>query len=235
MLAAIGTMAALLLCTNTYAQNDKLGTWNIVNVNLVLKKKFTFFFEAQTRSQQVFNDFFYRELKGGLLYKLPNKNSVFVGFGDYRTYEYPGEFKNRTIKEHRLWEQFTLTNNVDIFKIEHRYRIEQRWVNGAFSNRFRYRINPLVPINKKVIEPGALFLAMFDEVFFTDKQPYFLRNRFFGGAGFQFSKYFTLQAGVLRQFDYRISDGGSAKSYLHLSFIFTTEELLKDNHPSTMD
>jgi hypothetical protein len=39
-----------------------------------------------------------------------------------------------------------LTNNIGRVKLEHRYRIEQRFTsNAGYRNRFRYRINAIVP------------------------------------------------------------------------------------------
>src|SRR5947209_16480812 len=101
-----------------------------------------------------------------------------------------------------MWEQFVLNNNIDRIKIEHRYRVEQRWINGNYFNRFRYRLNAVVPLNHSTTIPKTIFVSVFDEVFFTDKVPYFIRNRFFAGTGYQFNKIFTMQVGFIRQFDY---------------------------------
>jgi hypothetical protein len=235
---ATSLTVALFFVLNLSAQNDKLGTWDIAAMNVNFRHNWSLFLEVQTRSQKFGNDFYYHEFKAGWQYSIPKKAAFLVGMGDYKTYGYPGNFKSpATVKEFRIWEQITLVNNIGRVKIDHRYRIEQRWLNGVFANRFRYRLNPIVPINNKTIVPKTLYVSAFDELFFTNEAPYFLRNRLFGGFGYQFSKFFTLQAGLIRQYDYRKTDDGSGKNFLHLSFLFTVDKTQpkQERHPSTMD
>lgn len=231
-------MAFPLTSLSVKAQNDKLGSWDITNLSLSLNKKFTLWLETQTRSQKLTSDFYYHEFKGGIQYKLQDKATVMVGTGDYKTYSFPGSFKTpMQVKEWRVWEQLVISNNINRVKLEHRYRIEQRWLNGEFANRFRYRINPIIPINHSSVIPKTLYLSAFDEVFFTNNAPFFMRNRFFAGAGFQFSKVVAAQAGWIRQFDYRKADDGSGKNFLQFSLLFTLDKRIfeKEHFPNTMD
>ncbi len=231
-------LLALILSKTSSAQTDKLGGWHIVNLNYHLTKSLVFYGEIQTRSQKLAGDFYYHELKGGLAYNFPKRNSVLFGLGDYTTYPFPGNYKRpAAVKEFRMWEQFVLNNNIDRVKIEHRYRIEQRWLNGDYRNRFRYRINPIVPVNHTTITAKTLYATAFDEVFFTSKSPYFERNRVFAGMGYQFSKLFAFQAGFIRQFDYRTTDNGTGKNYIQTTFLFTADHTnsKRETHPSTMD
>ena len=234
------TALCLSLCfaLKVTAQSDKLGGWYIANLNYRFNQKFGLYGEVQTRSQKLADDFFYYELKTGFNYYLPQKNSLFFGLGNYKTYTYPGNYeKPVTSNEFRMWEQLVLNNNINRIKIEHRYRIEQRWVSGDYSNRFRYRLNPVVPLNHKTITSKTVYISVNDEIFFTDKDPYFIRNRFFAGSGYQFSKLFTLQIGFMRQFDYRTSDGGTGKDFIQTSLMFNVDK--SDSHhdrvPSNMD
>jgi hypothetical protein len=219
------------------AQNDKLGTWNIVNVQYHLNRKWNAFFEHQLRSQKKFDDFFYHELKWGVGYNVTDKLSVLVGNGFYRTYSIGGNFKSPiTSSEYRLWQQAVLTNNINRVKIEHRYRAEQRWFTDGFRNRFRYRANAIFPLNKPSIQKGVLFASAFNEVFLTDKSPYFLRNRFFAGIGYQFSKPFTLQTGFVRQADNN-GQRMNGKSFIQTSLLFNfrNHNAEREQHPSAID
>ena len=221
----------------THAQQDKLGSWHIANFNYHINSKFALYGELQLRSQKLADDFYYHEIKTGIAYNFQT-NSVFFGLGNYETYTTPGNFKKPLVaNEFRMWEQFVLNNNINRVKIEHRFRIEQRWIKGEYSNRFRYRINPIVPLNHKTIGPKTVFITAFEEVFFTNKPPYFIRNRLFGGAGYQFNKLFTFQLGFIRQFDYRIIDDGSGKNFLQTSFMFNINNTStkREVHPSSMD
>ncbi len=218
-------VATLLLATSTtFSQNNRTGSWDVFALNAKIKKDWTLYLETQTRSQNTTSDFYYHEIKGGIQYNLPHNNSLFLGTGNYVTYPFPGNYHSpATTKEYRLWEQFVFNNYIGRVQLEHRYRIEQRWVNGIYSNRFRFRLNPIIPINHTKVIPSTFYATTFEEIFFTDKAPYFLRNRFFIGAGYKFTKTFTLQGGFIRQFDYNTSTGGSGKNFAQLLFSFTLD------------
>lgn len=220
-----------------FAQPDKLGSWEMANINYQYTKHISFFGEIQARSQRLTTDFFYHEVKGGVGYSIGKKISFLVAAGDYRTYVFPGNFKSLQTKEFRFWQQFSFKSNLDPVRVDHRFRIEQRWLNGNYRNRFRYRINPVIPINHKTIVPKTLYGVVFDELFFTNQAPYFERNRFFVGLGYQFSKLIAIQSGFLRQFDYRKTDDGSGKNFLQTSLLFTLErkEPIAPRHPQMMD
>ena len=92
---------------------------------------------------------------------------MFFGMGNYTTYRYPGNFKTpATEKEFRMWEQLVLNSTIGVIKIDHRYRLEQRWVNGLYHTEFRYRINTLVPVNHTSLQAHTFFASASDEVFF---------------------------------------------------------------------
>lgn len=228
----------LLTVLHGHAQNTKLGGWDIASFMINPNNTFSIWLETQTRSQKLASDFFYHEFKGGLVYNFPKKNSVMLGIGDYKTYSWPGNFKTpMQSKEFRIWEQLVLNNNIDRVKIEHRYRIEQRWVNGEFRHRFRYRINPVVPLNHATVTARTVYITAFDEVFFTNRSPYFERNRLFAGAGYQFSKLLALQVGWIRQYDYRKNDDGSGKNFLQTSLLFYLDKstVKREHQPNTLD
>ena len=49
-------------------------------------------------------------------------------------------------------------------------------------------------------------LSVSNELFFTNVEPYFERNRFHLAFNYKLSKLTTIQAGYLHQFDYKIND-----------------------------
>jgi hypothetical protein len=233
-------ISSILLPLSAAAQSDKLGGWNIVTGVVNPDNKFSYWFEMQTRSQYLTKDFYYYELKGGLCYNVSDKAQFMLGIGDYKTFTYPGNYKSPVAtSEFRMWEQLVLRNQVDRVKIEHRYRVEQRWLYGNYRNRFRYRINPIVPLNHTRVIPKTVYLTAFDEVFFTDKGPYFERNRFLVGAGYQFSPVFALQAGFIRQFDYNTTNGGVGKNFIQTNlFLYLDKKRLNkdvERRPNSID
>lgn len=236
--AAIGLLTSLCISPAATSQDNSLGSWGVVNGEYYLDKKWNLWSEAQVRSQKFTDQFFYHELKGGINLK-PNKNlAILLGLGQYATYGNGGNFKKPgVIHEFRLWEQLTLVNNINRFKIDHRYRIEQRWRGGEYRNRFRYRLNPIIPINRQSVDKGTLYASIYDEVFLTNRGQYFERNRFFCGLGYQFSNPFTLQVGWIRQFDYAGNNTGSKKDFIQTTLLFRLTEDKSDHerHPASMD
>ena len=113
--------------------------------------------------------------------------------GRYSTSDYNDLYAKPLNVEKRLWEQITLTQYSHRLKLEHRYRIEQRWLrfgDGStdFRQRLRYRFNAFLPLNKKTLAAGTVFLSAYDEIFLNPKGPVFERNRVYGGVGYQFSR-----------------------------------------------
>lgn len=229
-------LVLMLTCNVLSAQNNVLGGWHIFNYNYFFNKKVFLYGEAQLRSQHMADDFFYHELKLGGGYYINDRTSVFLGFGNYETYTFPGDFKKPvTANEYRVWQQFITVNYVDRIKLEHRYRAEERWINNDFSMRFRYRLFTFIPLNHKKLEANTFYIPLYDEVFFTNQSPYFLRNRVFGGVGYQITKYISLHAGFIRQFDYRKSDDGSGKNFMQVQMIINGGHPGKEPRHSNTD
>ncbi len=154
-------------------------------------------------------------LRTGVNYHLKSGNAmVTAGYGYVANHEFESPQKNAEVNEHRIFEQFIINNYVGRVKFEHRYRVEQRWVNSVYKNRFRYRLMLFIPLNKPVIEKGAFFLGLYDEVFLNTRATFFDRNRLYGALGYQFSKSTSLQIGVLQQ---QVSTAGK----FHLQFGLT--------------
>lgn len=190
----------LLISFTAFSQKSDFGSWNVINTKLTLSEKWSLFNELQLRSQSFYNNHFYYEVKGGVSYAINKKFSFLLGIGKYITYTDGGSFKKPvTSNEFRFWQQVTMNHYLERIKFEHRYRIEQRWFKTGYRNRFRYRLNTAVPINNKKMGPKTFYIAAFNEIFLTNTAPYFERNRFFTGAGYQISKYLTIQPGYLYQ------------------------------------
>jgi hypothetical protein len=207
-------IAVLCFARAAQGQGHTLSSWGILNAELHFNKKWTAFFETQLRSQNFFKDFNYHELKIGGQYTFSDKWSALAGTGQFVTYSVPGNFNPPVVDEFRIWEQVTLNTKLNRVKIDHRYRIEQRYINKDETNRFRYRINTVVPINHKDLTNNTMYAVTNDEVFFTNTAPYFQRNRFYAGAGYTFNKYCALQMGWMRQFDMKKDETTSYKDYL---------------------
>lgn len=218
------------ICLNfsAYAQYDGLGGWNVITINLPgsMEHRFGGYLEAQNRNYGVTSKFYYYEIKGGASYNLDKNNIALLGIGRYVTYDYEDIDDGPELQEFRLWEQFVSNQYLSRIKFEHRYRVEQRWFNTGYRNRFRYRLSANIPINKPKIEPGTLYGVFYDEVFFNNKAPNFERNRVAAFLGFQFSKAFAIQTGILNQFN-NTATSTNRKYYYHLNAIYNIQRKSK--------
>lgn len=197
----------MLTCVKAHSQYTELGSWNIVNVKYTLNVKWSVFGEAQLRSLKFYDDFHYYEYKGGANYKVHSNLQLTLGTGHYKTFKEGGNFlKPVNNNEFRIWPQITMNHNLWNLKIEQRYRAEMRFTSNGYRNRFRYRLGLSFPFgnDKKGYKPFQLNGS--NELFFTDKEPYFERNRLLFSLNYKTSRVASLQLGYLHQFDYRIND-----------------------------
>ena len=141
-----------------------------------------------------------------------------VGYGFIASHDYESPETEAESTEHRIWQQFIATQQMPHLKFEHRYRLEQRWVNSDYKNRFRYRLMMFIPLNNKFMEPKTWFLGIYDEIFVNDRQTYFDRNRLYIGAGYNFSKALNLQVGFLHQQTNQLG-----KRYLQFALTFNPD------------
>jgi long-subunit fatty acid transport protein len=209
-----------VFCTiKLVAQND-LGTWNVVNITLKVNKKWNVFAETQLRSLSFYDQFHYYEYKGGFTHKFTTNFSATAGIGSYNTYSEGGNFELPIQNDEiRTWVQFNMLNPLQWLTFEHRYRAEQRYTSNGYRNRFRYRLSAIVPLNNKKIQPKTVYAQIWNEIFFTNEEPYFERNRFFIGGGYEFSKNLAIQMGYIYQFDYKINDE-TGRDFLNLSLLY---------------
>ncbi|SFC72606.1 Protein of unknown function [Spirosoma endophyticum] len=211
-LCLIAFLSAFSL-SQTFAQTSLTpttpwGTWLIGTIQLPAnEKKWGGFAEIQARSNGMFRQYFYNELKAGVSYDVDRNFSLMVAGGHYATYDYQDLSAGPLNTEKRLWEQLIINQYLSRIKFEHRYRVEQRWFTfrdgtTPYRNRIRYRLNAFVPINNRTITDKTVFLSVYDEIFLNPIGPTFERNRFYAGIGYQLDKQWIVQLGVVNQTNY---------------------------------
>jgi len=213
------------------AQTPGLGTWNALTGRFNLTSKWHAFVELQMRSQQTYHDFNYHEVKGGIGYNfLPNLSGL-IGTGRYVTYPVNENFGNPILQsEQRVWQQLIYNLNIKRVRVEHRLRAEQRYTSAGYRNRFRYRINAIVPINKQTIVDHTLFISASNEFHFNNENVFYEQNRFYLGAGYQLSKTWSIQMGWISRSDYFVNNRAQYKNYLQTSIQYTFNKN-KNNSP----
>lgn len=210
---------ALLLPVVVQAQPDETGNWLMYFGLNRISNDFSVHTEVQYRNHTAIpGNTEQLLLRTGLNYHFSPAAFVTAGYGYIGTSAYDDEDDFPETSEHRIWQQLLMTNNIGRVKFEHRYRVEQRWIESDYRNRLRYRLMLFVPINKPEIEKGSFFLGLYDEIFLNTQQAFFDRNRLYGALGYQFTPSTGVQVGMLHQ---QISEYG--KWYLQFALVFNPD------------
>jgi hypothetical protein len=204
----------------TDAQNRDIGSWNIINLKYSQTEKLSFFAEAQLRSLKFYTNYHYYEYKGGVNYRLYKNAALTLGAGSYQTYKEGGNFISpKNNDEFRIWPQIVLFQSIGLLKIEQRYRAELRWTSNGYRNRFRYRLGVSYPFGKERKAYKPFQLSASNELFFTNNEPYFERNRLHLAFQYKVSQFASFQMGYLHQFDYKINDE-TGRDFLVVGFSY---------------
>lgn len=203
--------------------------------------------EYQWRRSEYFQNWQQSLLRLGVDYLISPALSATLGYGWINTYPYGEQPIVGETGEHRLWQQIILNNRIGRLHVQHRYRLEQRWVDrwlansdGSiysdgynYSNRLRYRIMLNFPLNQPTITKGAAFLSIYDEPFISFgiaiKRNHFDQNRFYAAVGYQYSESGNIQLGYLNQL--LIKPDGFRREINHTLQIGITQHL--DLRPKT--
>lgn len=198
---------ALISLNLSFAQYSDLGSFNILNLKYNYDKKWSIFGEAQLRSLGFYDNFHYYEYKAAINYKAYSSVLLTLGAGSYQTFRDGGNFITpKRNNEFRLWPQIAINQTIGKIILEQRFRTELRFTNDGYRNRFRYRVGLSYPFGKKNKDFKPFQVAASNELFFTNNEPYFERNRILVNFNFKPSKATTLQLGYVHQFDYKIND-----------------------------
>ena len=207
-----------LLLVQTVQSQNSTGSWNTLNLKYTRNEKWSFFAEAQLRSLKFYRHFHYYEYKGGINWNLHPNAALALAAGSYQTYAEGGDFKRpKNNDEFRVWPQLILFQQFGKLKTEQRCRAEMRFTSNGYRNRFRYRMGIALPLGKKKDGIQRLQLSLNNEIFFTDREPYFERNRLALSLQYKPSQSSAIQVGFLRQFDYKINDE-TGKDFIQIGY-----------------
>ena len=123
---------------NVNAQESDLGNWLIYIGNKKVNEKWSIHNEIQYRNYEFAGDLEQLLLRTGVGYNLDNTTNLLLGYGYIKSENYINNSHKETVNEHRIFQQLTTKQNIGIFKISHRYRFEQRFVESNFKMRLRY-------------------------------------------------------------------------------------------------
>ena len=222
----------LLVCVSGFSkaqQVDQFNAWYMYFGNHKLSEKYALHTEYQFRRSGFIKDWQQSLLRVGLDYKLADKSMITAGYGWIVSFPYGEQAIPLTFQEHRIFEQFVMNQNVGILYFNHRYRLEQRFLENVslndkdekvhdgfrFRQRARYRFMVTIPLLNKTMEDNTLFFASYDEIFLGFGEGIASnildQNRLYFALGWKFNNQSNVQLGYLYHRVYK-TDGISREN-----------------------
>ena len=182
---------------------DELGAWYMYFGMNRLAERWSLHTEAQWRFYEVDRNFNQLLLRTGINYHIDKTTIATLGYAyidtDPTFEDIPpadSPFAGNQISENRIFQQFILTNKVWEFNFEHRYRLEQRFINYQGENttrhRARYRLQLTLPLT------DTFFINLYDEIFINLQDELFGQNRLYAAFGVRITENSSIQIGYLK-------------------------------------
>jgi len=189
-----------------------------------LTKKWSIHTEYQWRRVDFVANWQQSLARFGINYQLSDQAMVTLGYAQAQTFAY-GQYpisvptkagETQSFPEHRLYQDLLIKNNTGIFEINHRFKIEERWLgiqynpdgtrrdgDWKFMIRFRYRVRVAMPLKGTTIDDNEFYLHAFEELLIgagiNVGANVFDQNRLNFGLGYRVTKDFRIEAGFLYQ------------------------------------
>lgn len=200
-----------ILFTSFSFANNPLGGWLMYFGNFQLNNSnFKIQYEYQHRNHELLYDLNQALFRTALQYNLKNQIQLSTGYGFVQTEK--TNIPNLPLREHRLYQEAGLQQNVLSVVLRHRFRYEQRYINQQdMRTRFRYLIAADIPIIKKEEIGLQLYATFYNEIFINGEKytlqngTYFDRNRLYVAAGFKPTRNLAIQAGWMNQMQEKAS------------------------------
>ncbi len=222
-------------------QRQTAGWFAAFNTFRIPDSRFSVYFDAQVRSTDKFEALQTFIFRPGLNYHVRKNMVATVGYAWIRLRSMYNNAANQIeydyLSEHRIWEQFIVNHQVAFIPIQHRFRLEQRFLpksvveendlkNDGYdlAHRFRYFVRGIVPVDGSKTFGKGIFVAAQNELFLNYGDPtrtngkVFDQNRAYLAVGYRISPKFDVEGGYLNQF---ISGPGSARITYHVAQIAT--------------
>ncbi|MEI7487933.1 MAG: DUF2490 domain-containing protein [Chryseobacterium sp.] len=201
ILKSMALVIFTLGAVKSFAQKSDLGAWYMYFGNNKISKKFNFHNEIQYRNFDGIGDLEQLLIRTGIGYDLTeNNNNVLLGYGFILSQPYVNGEKKENI-EHRIFQQYITKQKFGRFYLQHRYRLEERFLQDDFRMRFRYMLGLNIPINNKEMLPKTFYGSVYNEIFLHLNSPTFDRNRVYGVLGYVINKNMRIEAGYMNQIE----------------------------------
>lgn len=203
------------------AQKDianQQNAWLVYLGNHRLSDKWGLHTEYQFRRADGFREWQQSLLRVGIDYFAASGEQITAGYAWIKSFPYGEQPIMHVNNEHRIWQQFITKSKFRKIEMQHRYRLEQRFIeNWSGSNdetydmsgylyrqRARYRFQIMIPLSNQELVNNTLFFAASDEVFLGFGKGIgkniLDQNRLYAALGWRFNAACNIQLGYLNQY-----------------------------------
>ena len=184
-------------CHSQENPENKLGSWYMFYSTHRVSDKISINTGIEFRYYEVITNYNLDLFGTGISYHINPNTALTVNYS-YLDIDRSIEFTeiSNTI-EHRFYEQISNKHKLWNLPINHRLRVEHRFLhtmdNNTVQNRLRYRLGTKIKLNK------TLHIAANNELFVNFTDEVFRENRAYLALGFNVDKTIKLQLGYMRQ------------------------------------
>jgi hypothetical protein len=210
-IASLICSAAIFIPAVCHAQADEneLGAWYIyvwgVNPG---DRRVGFQGDIQHRNWDRGGDLEQLLIRGAVSLQPENSNARYAfGLAHITSGAYGAN--NAKSREKRMYQEATVPGRIgERIYLTHRFRLEQRWVDGQdFRMRLRYLFGIDYPLNQTTMDPGAVYLSFYNELFINANESIgngrrvdrFDRNRLYLAVGRALQRNRRIQFGYMHQ------------------------------------
>jgi len=172
---------------------EPLGSWFMYFGQNRVGDRSSIHTEAQFRFREVASERIQMLFRVGYDHDLGPDDMVTAGVG-YVDTRNPAGGPGAT--EFRLWQQYRKRMRAGRVTLEHRLRLEERWLSlprgDEFDLRGRYRLGATLPLGA-----SPWFLAAYEEIFLHTNGGAFDQNRLYGALGYRVDSALSLQGGFM--------------------------------------
>lgn len=210
------TLASAVLRAQTAGPRDVVANTNAWLMYLgdhAVASRWALHAETQVRRAELFDAWQQLLVRPGLIYTLTPNARVTAGYAFVRTWPYGGQPAAARFDEHRTWQQLQLGHATGRVAWQHRYRLEQRWVDTPvdattrdrrYTNRMRYLARATLPLRGRALDPGEPYASVYDELMVSwgrnVGRNVFDQNRAYAALGWRLTGATRVEAGYLQQF-----------------------------------
>lgn len=202
-------LSTLQLSGQNQVQPESYGQWLMYFGDNKISDKIGIHSELQLRNYFLDRTLHQTLSRIGINYYVDPRIMFTAGYGYIHTDPSSENILGSSQREHRIWEQMILRHKTKAVFMEHRYRLEQRFIHNKtenidkFDNRIRYRFQTVFPFYTLTPQLKHFFFAAYNEIFVNLGRQVsgelFDRNRLYFAMGYQVSPKLNFQLGYLNE------------------------------------